>query len=136
MAATPGWLSSGQGRFIGSRDVSSAGEWCFILALRHSVSPITLPCSSNALTLYRTTASPTLTLNHDGPNEQRISAIRIGQYYIQLGNYEQALHWLEITPDKPNFLAPFMNVDPIYDPVRSDPRFQSLLERMNLRQSK
>ena len=66
MAATPGWLSSGQGRFIGSRDVSSVGEWCFILALRHSVSPITLPCSSKALTLHRTTASPTLTLNHNG----------------------------------------------------------------------
>jgi tetratricopeptide (TPR) repeat protein len=71
-----------------------------------------------------------------GANEQKISAIRIGQYYIQLGNYEQALDWLEITPDKPNFLVPFMNVDPIYDPVRSDPRFQYLLERMNLKQSK
>ncbi len=55
---------------------------------------------------------------------------------LRVGNYEQALHWLEITPDKPNFLLPFMNVDPIYDPVRSDPRFQTLLERMNLKQSK
>jgi tetratricopeptide (TPR) repeat protein len=71
-----------------------------------------------------------------GANEQKIAAIKISQYYIQLGNYEQALDWLEITPDKPNFLVPFMNVDPIYDPVRSDPRFQYLLERMNLKQSK
>jgi hypothetical protein len=40
--------------------------FCLILALRQSDSPITFPCSSNALTLQRTTAAPTLALNHDG----------------------------------------------------------------------
>ena len=65
--------------------------------------------------------------------DQKLSALKIAQFYSILGDNEQALRWLSVTPEKPNFLMPYMNVDPIYDQLRGDPRFQSVLERMSLR---
>jgi hypothetical protein len=48
-----------------------------------------------------------------------------------LGEYDQALEQLEklVTQHEP--LAVFLQVSPWYDPVRSHPRFQALLKRMN-----
>ena len=51
--------------------------------------------------------------------------------YAQLGELAQAFEWLEKAYQEGN--APFsMKVDPSYDPLRDDPRFQDLLLRMNL----
>ena len=51
--------------------------------------------------------------------------------YIGLGEREQALDWLEKSfEENPGRLAS-ISVDPWFDPLRSDPRFQSLLRRMN-----
>jgi TolB-like protein len=51
--------------------------------------------------------------------------------HIVLGEYDQALEQLEklVTQHEP--LAVFLQVSPWYDPVRSHPRFQALLKRMN-----
>jgi serine/threonine protein kinase/Tfp pilus assembly protein PilF len=51
--------------------------------------------------------------------------------YILAGDTARALDWLEkaIAQHDPN--APFANCLPIWDPVRSDPRFQALLRKMN-----
>ena len=44
-----------------------------------------------------------------------------------LGDKEKAFEWLEKAED-----MPYLNVDPAWESLRSDPRFKSLLERMNL----
>ncbi len=51
--------------------------------------------------------------------------------YIILGKYDQALEKLEKMVAKRDGGALFLKVDPRYDPVRSHPRFQALLKRMN-----
>jgi eukaryotic-like serine/threonine-protein kinase len=52
--------------------------------------------------------------------------------YAGLGDSEQAFKWLQKAyEDGPGWLI-YLNVDPRYDSLRSDPRFQDLLHRMNL----
>jgi hypothetical protein len=51
-----------------------------------------------------------------------------------LGNKDKALEWLEKAYEDRSVGSSFANirVNPEYDPLRSDPRFQDLLRRMNL----
>ena len=51
--------------------------------------------------------------------------------YIGLGDKDQAFAWLEKAyEDRSTFLTEF-KVEPMFDSLRSDPRFQDLLRRMN-----
>ena len=51
--------------------------------------------------------------------------------WMGLGNTEQALEWLERAYEERESRLLFKH-DGIYDPLRSDPRFQDLLRRMGL----
>ena len=53
--------------------------------------------------------------------------------YIGLGDKDSAFTWLEKAYAEHSFLY-FLKSDPNFDPLRSDPRFQDLLRRMNLPQ--
>ncbi|HKA22601.1 MAG TPA: winged helix-turn-helix domain-containing protein [Blastocatellia bacterium] len=52
------------------------------------------------------------------------------KFYALLGDKEQALAGLEKSYDARDFLLPFVNTDPIFDELRAEPRFQSVLHRM------
>ena len=52
--------------------------------------------------------------------------------HVGLGEYDEALEWLEKAYEERNSWMPFIQVEPRLDPLRSDPRFQDLLRRMNL----
>jgi len=52
--------------------------------------------------------------------------------YVMAGEKDQALAWLEKGLEVHDAGAPQYGLDPIYDPLRSDPRFQALVRRMNL----
>lgn len=61
------------------------------------------------------------------------SAFVIARNFLRLGEPEKALNWLEVVFKRPkSHWQPYLNVDPIYDTVRSDPRFQALLKQMGL----
>ena len=62
-------------------------------------------------------------------------ALPIAQIELGLGNTDAALDWLERAVDErlTGFYMP--SVDPIYDAVRTHPRFRALMTRMNLPQS-
>ncbi len=51
--------------------------------------------------------------------------------YLGLGDREKALANLERAYEERNTQLRFVKVEPILDPLRSDPRFQDLLRRMN-----
>jgi hypothetical protein len=52
--------------------------------------------------------------------------------YIALGNKDEAFVWLEKAVDDHVLGAIALGVDPLFDDLRSDPRFKALLKRMNL----
>ena len=65
-------------------------------------------------------------------SQQYIDPGAIAVIYIGLGQNEQALTWLERGYEhRGPFLILFLKVDPVFDPLRDDPRFQALLRRMN-----
>jgi TolB-like protein/tetratricopeptide (TPR) repeat protein len=55
----------------------------------------------------------------------------VAQGYIALGQMDRAFEWLEKAFRERDWLMTFVGIDPAMDPLRSDPRFQSLLRRMN-----
>ena len=52
--------------------------------------------------------------------------------HIGLGDYPSALTFLESATDRREFSVTALKVHPLYDPLRSQPRFQRLLERVGL----
>jgi TolB-like protein/DNA-binding winged helix-turn-helix (wHTH) protein/Tfp pilus assembly protein PilF len=54
--------------------------------------------------------------------------------YIGMGNNDEAMVWLEKACTEHSSSLSALKVDPTYDPVRSDPRFQNLLRRIGLAQ--
>src|SRR5262249_21722154 len=56
----------------------------------------------------------------------------LARYYALLGEREQALEGLEKSYEARGFFLPFVNADPFFDGLRTEPRFQALVRRMNL----
>jgi DNA-binding winged helix-turn-helix (wHTH) protein/TolB-like protein/tetratricopeptide (TPR) repeat protein len=52
--------------------------------------------------------------------------------YVRLGDPDQALFWLERLFEERTPWVRTLRVEPLWDPLRSDPRFKSLLRRANL----
>jgi tetratricopeptide (TPR) repeat protein len=59
-------------------------------------------------------------------------ALPIATIYMGLGQKDQAFRWLNESVEKQEVNL-YLKTDPIYDPLRADPRFAMLLQRMNLR---
>lgn len=49
--------------------------------------------------------------------------------YLGLGEKEKALDWLEKAFEEQDSVCWYLKVDPIYDPLRGEPRFQALLKK-------
>jgi tetratricopeptide (TPR) repeat protein len=64
--------------------------------------------------------------------ERYVSPFDVALVYAGLDNKDQAFLWLEkACEDRPWHLA-FLKVEPRVDPLRSDPRFKTLLHRLGL----
>ena len=57
-----------------------------------------------------------------------------GTNYLMAGDTARAFQWFEKASEVRDPNLPYLNCYPIVDPLRSDPRLQSLLRRMGLRQ--
>ena len=51
--------------------------------------------------------------------------------YIGLGEKDKAFEWLEKTYEQREGWMTELKIEPMFDNLRSDPRFQDLLDRMN-----
>jgi tetratricopeptide (TPR) repeat protein len=62
----------------------------------------------------------------DGPKMN----VHLAQIYAWTGENDQALELLDRSLNTPNGVTvPFLRLDPMWDPLRSDPRFQALIDR-------
>jgi tetratricopeptide (TPR) repeat protein len=55
----------------------------------------------------------------------------LAEIYAALGEKDEAFRWLEAAYKERNSLMPWIRDNPAYAPLRSDPRFQDLVRRMN-----
>jgi tetratricopeptide (TPR) repeat protein len=67
---------------------------------------------------------------HDRARRYDISSLHMAYVHIGLGNVDRAFEWLEKSYQERAGLLVFLKVEPIFDPLRSDPRFAELLRRL------
>jgi TolB-like protein/DNA-binding winged helix-turn-helix (wHTH) protein len=56
----------------------------------------------------------------------------VGHYAVLKGDRSLALDWLEKSYQHHDYWMLFINVDPEYDAIRSDPRFQAIIHRLGV----
>jgi tetratricopeptide (TPR) repeat protein len=61
-----------------------------------------------------------------------VSPYGLAQIYAALNDKEQTFKWLQIAYDDRAVWMSYLAVDPVYDSLRSDQRFQNLLRRVRL----
>jgi len=79
----------------------------------------------------RAAARDTLNKLMDLSKRINVSSYDIALIHAALGEKDQAFEWLEKAYEQRVSSLIFLKVDPRVDPLRSDPRFQDLLRRMN-----
>ena len=66
----------------------------------------------------------------DGPQ----MAVALAQIYAEVGEPDQAFRLLDHLLTAPNGMySPLLKLDPVWDPLRNDPRFQSLIDKYTAR---
>jgi len=63
---------------------------------------------------------------------RHFSPVGIAESYLIAGENSRALDWLERGLEEHAAGMPYLSADPLYDPLRGDPRFRDLLRRMGL----
>jgi hypothetical protein len=61
-----------------------------------------------------------------------VSPLRIAAAYAELGDKEQALRYLEIGYEHRTPELVWVHLEPVYDFLHSDPRFQALVKKIGL----
>src|SRR5205085_12091646 len=65
---------------------------------------------------------------------QYVNTTAFASIYLGLGEKEKALDWLEESYQDQESACWYLKIDPIYDSVRNEPRFQALLKKVGLDQ--
>jgi tetratricopeptide (TPR) repeat protein len=61
-----------------------------------------------------------------------VDPVTVASAYFALGDKERGFEWLTKAFDQRSASAPYANVFPPFDGVRSDPRFKALIARLKL----
>ena len=66
-------------------------------------------------------------------HETYVQPLALAVVHVALGNRDQALAWLDKAFDDRSAGLVYLKVDPAFDPVRSDVRFQNLVQKVGLK---
>ncbi len=81
----------------------------------------------------RNEAIKILNLLHERMNRgEYVPSLNIAFIYTSLGDKDQAFFWLDKAFDERESKLKDIKVEPIFDPLRSDPRFAELVRRIGL----
>jgi eukaryotic-like serine/threonine-protein kinase len=61
-----------------------------------------------------------------------VASPMIARIHLGLGEFEMALDWLERGVEERSYWMVFLKEDPVYDPIRTYPRFRELLSLIGL----
>ena len=64
--------------------------------------------------------------------KEHVSSFYVALVYTCLGQKDQAFEWLEKAYEERGEYLPQLKVYPLFDSLRSDPRYKALLKKMNL----
>jgi hypothetical protein len=67
-----------------------------------------------------------------GRLDSATNPIGLADIYFALGNKDEGFTWLSKAIDQKQGFARWLNVSPLYDDVRADPRFAPLVARLKL----
>jgi serine/threonine-protein kinase len=103
--------------------IAQSEKWASVDPPRASVAPV----------VFRSLASGNRT-EAIGPirDSKQLATLWKALYYALVGEKDSAFEWMTQAINERDSLAPFINIDPNFKPLRDDPRFQDLLLRMNL----
>jgi serine/threonine protein kinase/tetratricopeptide (TPR) repeat protein len=99
-------------------------------------SPLSLAALGHAYAVSgkRAEAQKVLDGLNESSEQRYVSPFGIAAIYAGLGEIDQAFQWLENAYQERSGWLIWLRADPVSDPLRSDPRFQDLMRRMNLPQ--
>jgi TolB-like protein len=106
----------------------------FEQALQFSRQHEAMPALAHAYALAgRTQEARTILAEMENDKSGRyVASPMIARIYLGLDEFETALDWLEKGVDERSYWMVFLKNDPVYDPIRSHPRFGNLLKLTNL----
>ena len=100
----------------------SGGYPRFVSALGHSY----------AISGQRRMAEETLVRLKEQAKHRYVAPYDIAVIYIGLQEKDQSLKYLEMAYEDRSWWMTWLRVDPRFDSIRGDPRYQNLIRRMNL----
>ncbi len=80
----------------------------------------------------RSCAKETLALLEEKRRVDYVSAVELATINIALGDFDAALDWAEHAYDERRGWLAYLNVHPVLDPIRNEPRFRELTRKMKL----
>jgi TolB-like protein/tetratricopeptide (TPR) repeat protein len=106
----------------------------FERTLQFSRQQETLPALAHAYALAGRTQEARVILEgmKNDKTGRYVASPMIARIYLGLGEFETALDWLEKGLEERSFWMVFLKIDPVYDSIRSHPRFAQLLKLTNL----
>ena len=69
---------------------------------------------------------------HAQAKERYVSPVAFATVHLGLGETDHAFAWIERAHEERRGWLCYLKVEPLLDPLRSDPRFTRLLEKMRL----
>jgi len=87
---------------------------------------------AHALAGLRDVANATIAQLAEQGRERYVTPVATALIFLGLGKLDQAFDWLEKGLEDRSWWLAWLKVDPLFDPCRSDPRFQSLAARVGL----
>ena len=65
-------------------------------------------------------------------HQTKVGAADIAGTYMRMGDFDETFRWLEIAFGERSWPLTSIGVDPYWDPIRGDPRYHELLQKMGL----